>query len=61
MSEFDRIIGYESVKNELKKICDILRNPELYESLGAKMSHGLLISGKPGLGKSLMATCLIKE
>ena len=61
MSEFDRIIGYESVKNELKKICDMLRNPELYESLGAKMSHGLLISGKPGLGKSLMATCLIKE
>ncbi len=61
MSEFDRIIGYEKVKNELMQICDMLRNPGVYEEIGAKMSHGLLISGKPGLGKSLMAKCLINE
>ena len=61
MREFDRIIGYEKVKNELMQICDMLKNPELYAKLGAKMSHGLLISGKPGLGKSLMASCLMKE
>lgn len=61
MSEFDRIIGYEKVKNELMQICDMLKNPELYAKLGAKMSHGLLIDGEPGLGKSLMAKCLMKE
>lgn len=61
MSEFDRIIGYEKVKNELMQICDMLKNPELYAKLGAKMSHGLLIDGDPGLGKSLMAKCLMKE
>ena len=61
MSEFDKIIGYEKVKNELMQICDMLKNPELYAKLGAKMSHGLLIDGEPGLGKSLMAKCLMKE
>lgn len=61
MSEFDRIIGYEKEKNELMQICDMLKNPELYAKLGAKMSHGLLIDGDPGLGKSLMAKCLMKE
>lgn len=61
MSEFDKIIGYEKVKKELMQICDMLKNPELYAKLGAKMSHGLLIDGDPGLGKSLMAKCLMKE
>lgn len=61
MSEFDKIIGYEKAKKELTQICDMLKNPSLYEKLGAKMSHGLLIDGDPGLGKSLMAKCLMNE
>lgn len=31
MSEFDKIIGYENVKKELKLICDTLKNPEKYK------------------------------
>ena len=60
MKEFDRIIGYEPVKKELKRICDILRNPEKYNKFGVKASQGLLIYGEPGVGKSLMADCFIK-
>lgn len=60
MKEFDKIIGYEPVKKELKRICDILVNPEKYEKFGVKPSQGLLIYGEPGLGKSLMADCFIK-
>ena len=60
MKEFDKIIGYESVKKELKRICDILVNPEKYERFGVKVSQGLLMYGEPGVGKSLMADCFIK-
>lgn len=61
MSAFDKVIGYEAEKQELLQICDMLRNRERYEALGAMMPRGLLIHGAPGLGKSLMARCLMEE
>ena len=60
MKEFDIIIGYEPVKKELKRICDILVNPEKYKKFGVKASQGLLLYGEPGVGKSLMAECFVK-
>jgi len=60
-SYFDKIIGYESIVNELKQICDIVKNPAKYEKLGVKQPKGLFIYGDPGLGKSLMASCFIGE
>lgn len=60
MKEFDKIIGYEPVKKELIRICDILKNSEKYEKFGVKASQGLLLYGEPGVGKSLMADCFIK-
>ena len=60
-SAFDRVIGYESVKNELKLLCDCWKNSGKYERLGGKPPHGLLLHGDPGLGKTLFATCLIEE
>jgi cell division protease FtsH len=61
MSEFDKIIGYELVKEELKQLCDMIHNTDVYEKLGAKMPKGLLIHGDPGVGKTLMAMSFIKE
>lgn len=61
MSAFDRIIGYETIKDELRQISDIVKNRELYERMGAKLPKGLLLYGDPGLGKSLMIQCLIEE
>lgn len=61
MKEFEKIIGYESVKQELMQIADTLKNLERYEKLGAKPPKGLLLHGEPGVGKSLMASCLIEE
>ncbi|MBP5349621.1 MAG: AAA family ATPase [Clostridia bacterium] len=60
-SAFDRVIGYESVKKELKLLCDVWKNSGKYERLGGKPPHGLLLHGDPGLGKTLFATCLIEE
>ena len=60
MKEFDSIIGYSEIKKELEQTADILRNIEVYKAAGAKTPSGMLIHGAPGLGKSLMAECLIK-
>jgi len=61
MNEFDKIIGYKDVKKELIMVCDVIRNAEKYEALGVVPTGGLLLDGDPGLGKTLMANCFIKE
>ena len=53
MTAFDKIIGYDSIKNKLIKICDMLKNKECYIALGAKPISGVLLYGEPGLGKTL--------
>lgn len=61
MSAFDRVVGYETIKNELLQICDMIHNREIYEELGAKLPQGILLYGDPGLGKTLMAKSFIEE
>ena len=61
MNAFDKVIGYETIKNELLQICDMFHNREVYEALGAKLPQGILLYGDPGLGKTLMAKCFVKE
>ena len=61
MNKFDKVIGYETIKRELLQVCDMLGNKGEYEKLGAKLPHGILLYGAPGLGKTLMAKCFIEE
>ena len=60
MQEFDEIIGYRAVRKGLEKIADTMRNRETYARLGVRSPRGLLLYGAPGVGKTLMANCLIK-
>lgn len=61
MNTFDKVIGYESIKNELLQICDMIHHPEFYTALGAKLPQGVMLYGAPGLGKTLLAKCFIEE
>ena len=61
MNSFDKVIGYKSIKRELLQICDMIRNRTIYEKMGARLPHGLLLYGDPGLGKSLLANCFMEE
>ena len=56
---FKGIIGYDDVKITLKRVIDILDNPDKYKKLGAHIPSGLLLYGPPGTGKSSMALELI--
>lgn len=58
--EFDGIIGYDSIKIELKRICDIIKNPLKYKSFGVKAPKGIMLYGSPGVGKSLFANKFIE-
>ena len=61
MSKFDKVVGYEDIKAELIRICDVVKNPEKYDRLGVHMPRGVMLWGNPGVGKSLMAKCFIEE
>ena len=61
MSAFDKVIGYDAIKNELLQVIDMIRDPERYSRLGARMPKGILLEGRPGLGKTLMCGCFMEE
>ena len=61
MSKFDKVVGYEDIKAELIRICDVVKNPEKYVRLGVQTPRGIMLWGEPGLGKTLMAKCFIEE
>ncbi|MBO4535486.1 MAG: AAA family ATPase [Clostridia bacterium] len=61
MNAFDRIIGYKSIKRELITLADMMKNGPKYTKLGVKLPRGILLCGEPGVGKTLMANCLLEE
>ncbi|MCM1043316.1 MAG: AAA family ATPase [Muribaculaceae bacterium] len=61
MNNFDKVIGYENEKEEMLRLCDVLKNSEKYIRLGVKIPKAILLYGEPGLGKTLMAKAFIAE
>ena len=61
MSEFDLIIGHNKVKRTIMNVCDQLKDTEKYKRIGIELPRGIMLYGEPGIGKTLMANCLIKE
>src|SRR4051795_4990791 len=58
---FADVAGIDEVKGEVSEIVDYLRNPEKYSRLGAQIPHGVLLSGPPGSGKTLLARAVAGE
>lgn len=61
MRPLDKVIGYNPIKKELYRIIDVLNNPDKYKKIGARIPRGVILEGRPGIGKSLMAMCVMEE
>jgi cell division protease FtsH len=58
---FDDVAGCEEAKFELQEVVHFIKDPKLFEGVGARIPKGVLLVGPPGTGKTLLARAVAGE
>ena len=58
---FEDVAGLDEEKEEMVEIVNFLKKPEEFYKMGAKVPRGVLLCGKPGTGKTLIAKAIAGE
>ena len=58
---FADVAGEDEEKEELKEVVEFLKSPDKFNTLGARIPHGVLLVGPPGTGKTLLARACAGE
>jgi len=59
--KFNDVAGLDEEKQEMIEIVQFLKEPKKFNEMGAKIPRGVLLYGKPGTGKTLIAKAIAGE
>lgn len=57
----DDVKGIDEIKGEVNDLIKMIKNSDVYTKMGAKLFKGVLLSGSPGTGKTLLARAIAGE